>query len=266
MRKENEREEVYRGHFDECLRHLSRDMKLHHPRGARGSQEAKKPIGDFCGVSEMTTARWIYGHNQGPSGLTRIKMMCFLEMVGYRVIEITKMGQGKKGLLELIGYGLLSIDEAVTLLDYQKPQAIYRILLQEENSATSDRSQAMLNLWIQRKAELEEKKAKAFVEYGTPIATMLRAEVKQLEEKTISNHQPRKKGKTSRHAVISLMEVLLELLNGESFEKAPLGELVEFQHSADTVLSLSSKLSGLSARLMKEGLGKEVEKEPENGN
>lgn len=46
-----DRHEVFRGHLEECLRHLGTSLASSVPKGSRGAAQAKKPLADFCGVT-----------------------------------------------------------------------------------------------------------------------------------------------------------------------------------------------------------------------
>ena len=247
------KKEIYRGHFDECMVHLSRSIDSHYPKFTKETATPRIPIADFCAITEKSVARWINGENEGPVGLVRIKMMCFLEMVGYKIIGISRMKQGPRGLLELIGYSLMPIEEALKVVGYKKAQAIYKILSGTEK-ATDDKEQAMWSLWLNRREELEKKKAELFALYGAPISALLTSEPSdQLVIKGEKFSFEPKKYKGTHDNVIGLARVLLDLLNGENFAEIPAGSLRGFLEASDIVLALSGKLSSLSARLIAEG-------------
>jgi hypothetical protein len=159
--------------------------------------------------------------------------MCYLDMVGYRVIELERMPKVRRNFAELVGYGLLSSDQAAEFLGYSSTSTLYQVL-QGHHGASEDKEQKMWDAWKERKEALQEKKEKSQEFYRLDIPLKIRQQVSAVRPK----------------AVVSIMEGLLGLLEENSFEKLSDGELADLKASADTVLRLSAHLSALSSRLI----------------
>lgn len=106
-----DRQGVFRGHFDECLKHLGKSIFALVRRCSEEATLAKKPVADFCGVQICSVSRWLRG-TVLPIGEQYIKLMCYLDLVGYRVIELERMPKGRRYFAELIGFGLISSKQA----------------------------------------------------------------------------------------------------------------------------------------------------------
>jgi hypothetical protein len=56
--------EVFRGHFNECLKHLAKCLEAKAPKGLAGAMKARQPIADFCGVVAPTVTGWLEGNSR----------------------------------------------------------------------------------------------------------------------------------------------------------------------------------------------------------
>ena len=240
-----ELKEVYRGHLEECLSHLFSKLSSQFPRNTPGAAAVMKPIADFCGVRIRSVSRWSL-RDKLPDGKTLIKLMCFLDMAGYRIIELERVPIAKRNFTELIGFGLLNCEQAVEILGFASTVRWYEILI-GDRGISREKEQKMWDAWKERKEELEHKKDQLRKLYRSD--NPLRVFPKMEEVKP--------KASTKRIiAIISIMEGLLALLEESSFDKLPDGDLADLKRSADTVLSLSAHLSALSSRLIISEQGK----------
>lgn len=236
-----DRHEVFRGHLEECLQHLGTSLASSAPKGSRGAALVRKPVADFCGVEIDSVTRWFHG-TAFPIGESLIKLMCYLDMVGYRVIELERMPQARRNFMELVGYGLLSIDQVVEFLGYSSTSHIFQVL-QGRQDVNKDKNDKMWEMWKARKEELQRKKEKSQVQYRLDISLKVCRKAESPETSArVSASRPT--------AVVSIMEGLLNLLEENSFEKLSDGDLADFLKSADTVLRLSARLSALSSWLI----------------
>jgi len=227
---QTEREEVFDGRFEECVDHLASRLTELGPKGTRKSTRVKEPIAEFCGVSVDTVTDWLVRRSYRPHGLKLIKLVCYLDLIGYRVREMARMKPpALRGLVELIGYDVLSVEAAVEQLHYSSPSQLYRVLW-GRNKPTKDREKTMLDLWLAQKGQLEEKKRIA------------REHLAFLAEPADTAPSPTQK------AVIHQMEALLVLLE-EGGE--PLG-MDMIRRAGQTVHKLSAHLSDLSLKLYSE--------------
>lgn len=239
-----DRPEVFRGHFDECFKHLGTSLAARARKGSREAALQKKPVADFCGVTVNSVTRWLHSTGPLPIGEHYIRLMCYLDMVGYRVIELERMPKGRRNFAELVGFGLLSSEQAIELLGYSYPSTLYQVL-QGHHGASENKDQKMWDAWKERKEELERKKKQLQEQYSLDVPRDVPLKVHQKAEgakpATLTS---------GRTAVINIMEGLLALLEEESFEKLSAGGFKELQQSADTILRLSAHLSTLSSRLI----------------
>lgn len=226
MSEDDRRDEVFRGHWEECLQHFSVAFNSCIQKGSRGAAKAKKPMADFCGTTIDSVVRWFHGASL-PVGTQFIKLMCFLDMNGYQVIELERMPKGQRGFLELIGFGFLSIEEAAEFLGYNSVSTLYQVL-QGNHRPLEDKRNKMWSFWMEKKKELKQKKNEARNIYCLDISKKTRHSSRQRAE-------------------VKIMEGLLVLLEESDFEKLSDSDLLE---SADTILRLSGHLSGLNSRLM----------------
>jgi hypothetical protein len=229
---ENRSPEVFRGHLDECLKHLDSQLAgiaLCHRESAR------KPIADFCGVTTDTVRRWQQGTQ--PSGETLIKLMSYLDAVGYRIIELERMSKPRRNFAELIGFGLISSNDAALSLGYVRPSNLHPILLSHKGTSR-DKDQKMWDIWKTRREELNLRKEKATRQNHLDMIKVIYPKKVEDEPAMTTFRQP---------AVVSIMEGLLGLLE----EKTILDQLTDLKASADIVDRLSASLSVLSSRLIK---------------
>ena len=95
------RQEIFRGHLDECLRHITQQKDT----------EMRVLLMNFCKISRNTIDRWLRGSSI-PEGINLIKAICFLHMRGYTIIEWRNMKPAHRVFAELMGFGVMSPEEA----------------------------------------------------------------------------------------------------------------------------------------------------------
>ena len=149
--------EIFRGHLEECFDHYIETLSFIAPKGTRGSPEAKRPLVGFCGVTISTVTRW-FNQKILPIGEILIKLTCFLQLLGYRVIEFERLPQIRRNFAELIGFGLLSGQEACQLLGYKKSNSLY-LVLQGKEGMSQEKKEKMWEVWKKRRVELEQRKS-----------------------------------------------------------------------------------------------------------
>lgn len=204
----NETPEVFRGHVDECLGHLGNMLATSIPKGSKGAAQVKRPLADFCGVSTACVQRWLRNSSL-PIGEQRVKLMCWLNMAGYRVIGLERMPKIRRYFLELVGFGLISGKQAAELLGYTTVSRVYEVLRGDCNAGSEKRA-VMLREYSNRKEELEQKKESAREQYRLHIPSKVSPKAES-EAVTLSNS--------------------------------------ELRRLADEILVLSSRLSGLGSQL-----------------
>ena len=122
-----ERLEIFRGHFVECFGHFTRLFCAKYPSGVRGRNQAMRPISEFCGVKNPTVQRWLKGGNAVIIGVAKIKLICFLDLLGYRIIEFERLPRVVRSFSELVGFSILSSENAIRQLDYSQGSEIYSL-------------------------------------------------------------------------------------------------------------------------------------------
>lgn len=251
--------EVMMGHVRDCLSHFAKTV-----RPFTGTEEAtkrKKPMADFCQVHTATITKWINDDEVLPTGETLIRLMFFLELLGYRVIELEIMPALFRNFAELIGYGVLNAQQASELLEFSMRSGsweIYRLLLKEGNDTSDRRKELMLHILRERKAELEEHKKQAEETYYLGFATGLPQEPPVLA--VVRPHEQYDQigvGSPNVSAAIHIMAGLLNLLDGSHHELSN-GSLSALTHEeVQVVLRLSGRLNDVSAKLIGQAQRKE---------
>lgn len=160
----SESPEVFRGHLDECVEHLSRCLHSRFPKGTNGARRALEPIAKFCGADTQTVACWLRESGAKTIGEKRIRLICFLDMVGYRVLEVESLGYPRKDMLKVIAFNVLTVRETAMACGYAGEQSLYRLFF--SNSGVNLQShQKMCQLLATRKCELAQKVAEAKTEF-----------------------------------------------------------------------------------------------------
>ncbi len=237
--------EIFRGYLEECWEHLVREMQSKTPKNSKRAGRAKQPIAEFCGVLNSTVQNWMVGRGI-PQGIVRVKLTCYMEMLGYRVIEFSKLSQSKKGFFELLGYNLMQPEVAAEKLYNLKVSTIYAVLWGTQ-SVNEERTQKMYDLWKENREILEQKK----VEEASKYKSLLRLHHdNDAESPSLLDVQSRGYT-TSNHAdaAISIARGLWLLLEQLSEEGLTDEESESFKVEEALVNDLHVKLGSLSAHL-----------------
>ena len=240
--KNEERIEVFRGHFEECIRNFAKSLASKVPRGQKGVVAHKEPIAHFCGVGVHTVTRWLY-HNGLPEGESYIKLVCYLDTIGYRVIELERMPQDRRHFFEMIGYSIISSEEAIKLLSYKSSSTLFK-MLRGDQAIGGDRSEKMWNAWKERKDELERRKSQGSVAVARLVGSTNAGSL--IEQLPVTKMQQSLNGRVVGHLVNALLDV---------FEESPskiflVDGLGAVGCSAEKVLHVSAHLSSLGSSLV----------------
>ena len=242
--------EGFRGHLEESVRHLAARFLEVYQKGSREVTEAKQPMAEFCGVGIHTITRWLYHEGRLPKGDEAIKLMCFLEINGYKVIEFERAPQNCRNFAKLIGFGLITSQEATKMIGYTKISSLYK-LLRGDHGTHDDREQKLWDMWKVRKDKLDEAIEKSVEKYRLDFSKQPRQP--QLVEKigitpiSSDNHG------CPRDGVIDIMQGLLRILDGGVLQDLSNAEWEALRPSSSMILRLSSHLSTLSAKLVRPG-------------
>lgn len=237
---EAEEQEVFRGHFDECFQHFAARLLSKFPRGSKQAHASKQPIATFCGVDVTTVTDWMYLPGDCRArGESRLKLMFYLEMSGYRVIELERMPKARKNFAELIAFGVISVHDAATTVGYCKISSLYDAI-SGKTGMCSEKEAKIWDIWKQRKEEVLPAKEQAKKLYGVDLSVA-----------TTSFPETTGAVPSKFRAEISVMEGLLAMLEGDSFQNlsdADLGALRQLGNGL--ILKLSAQLSILASRIL----------------
>ena len=223
--------EVFRGHLEECLEHLSGCIETHAPAG--GKETAKQTIADFCDVTNVTVKGWLKGNTC--AGETKIRLMCYLTLMGYYVLEMEKTKQPQKCIVELIGYGLLTAEQATELCGYTARNHLFDFLF-GRTGTRSDREERMWAILEERKTELAHVKQALSQRYQLNFSL-----TDAVEERKAS-------------AILCIMEGLLAMLKSQGADDVLINSLQDMSpEKKKTLMRLSDTLQDLSIRLARQG-------------
>lgn len=240
--------EIMRGHFEECLAHYRNRLNMQIPKGGKGVSKLKMPLAEFCGVEVSAVTTWFYLKPILPRAPMLFKLWCFLDLIGYRVIELERLPVGRRNFLELIGYNVLTETEAVELLDYASTSTLYR-LFQGGAGAVEEREQRMWQIWKERRQALEEKKAEMLKKY------FISASIPK-ESEPVAITEPREEiGKVVSTtgqvlAIFSIVDGLLRLFDSGILENVPPEVAVSVKKDVAKIFRLTSHLTDLGAKVM----------------
>jgi hypothetical protein len=237
VKKTSEPEEVFRGNLRECLQHFAKSLPS---KFAKGASYARKPMADFCGVKTSSVLRWLNAESTFPQGEIYLRLICFLDANGYKVIEMERMSSVRRNLTQLIGFKIISAQEAASLLGYSIPSTMFEAL-QGKSGYSNDKQQRIWDLWKENRDQ---------------IATMrlqVSAHVQVEDAQSLSNRDSLPLSGTahgvSRKAVLSMMEGLLDMLQHGVLNGVTLEELSMHHFNPNIILNLQAHLLDASSKL-----------------
>ncbi|MBN2093877.1 MAG: hypothetical protein JW740_00665 [Candidatus Zambryskibacteria bacterium] len=146
--------EVMRDHFEECLEDFCKRVIKIAPPGTRARNDILLPLTRFCKVDFQTFRKWATGR-ASPTGEIRVRLMCYLSLHGYKIIEFENLPAFLKGVFEIIGFNLLSAKEVAGIVGYTKTSSLFDVLFGKQNISKAKKF-IMWNLWKVHKDTLEE--------------------------------------------------------------------------------------------------------------
>ncbi|MDP3985184.1 MAG: hypothetical protein Q8P82_00310 [bacterium] len=244
----------------ECFAHYRKEFLRRHPPNSKGAVEAKWPMADFCGVNVPAIQRWFTGSGEA-IGLTQFKLICFLSLHGYQVIEHERRKQAHKGFAELLGFGLLTPKEAQTLLGYSDLSSIYNVLRGNEG-VSEDKEHILWETWKARREELEAAKRAAQTRLGiepsgVPTASLEEDEMRRDQAPAPVPAQPvleavvvpGKKRLAAVFVLLASVDALLKELSPIDVSKLTPAERVEAQR---ILVGMGATLNTLNTQLLGE--------------
>lgn len=237
--------EIFRDHFEECLTHFTRSFNSKIPKGSKGRTEAMLPMIDFCGVGYFAVRSWFGDEGERPRGTPLIKLMCYLDAHGYRIIEMERMSKILRNFSELIGFSVMSAKQASDEIGFKNTSSLYEVIW-ERAGIGDDKESRMWNLWKSKRLDLENKKRQllksgrlnfllqkpsdhAILSIGAPEVARL-------------SNNPLKR----REATVSIMKALLLLI-----EDGALQDLATDSSILGLLTQLTSRLSSVSSDLVR---------------
>ncbi len=141
-------ETVFRGSIEDCLEQLGRLFRKQ-AKSPEDFEQLKKPILDFCQISPRSITRWLYTDTV-PEGERRVRLTCYLALIGYQVIEHDRLPMKCKFFAELIGFGILTASTGAEVLGYKSSDQLLRVLLGREN-ASKEKEELMWTTWLEHR-------------------------------------------------------------------------------------------------------------------
>ena len=250
MIHEERRVEILREHFTECLAHFARAFNEKFLPRKRGRMLATKPVKDFCGVTGNTVRRWFSEENSKlPIGTAYVKLCCYLDLHGYRIIEFEGLPKAVRNFSEVIGFGILSAEEAITKAGFTQTSEFFSVFRQERG-LSSDKEGKMWQIWKTHRDELEAKKQEAFKKFR--LTLFEDAHISRQINESISKIAESSGVSTCRSASLSIMRGLSILLDKGIFDGLSQEEIDSIEHDdAMCIAKLSSQLSVLSINFVR---------------
>ena len=262
---EDEHEELYRMHIDECIKDFGSILLRIAPKGSQGAVESRSQMTEFCGVTDGTIMDWMHRGKHGPAGESLFKLQCFLGLVGYQVIEVSALSEPIRNFLKLIGFGVITVNEASRRLGYNKNSSLHAVFA-GKNKPNAEKQREMWEIWKGLKSELlaaEHEAAKnlnPLYKLGAVLprdqpATVVRTHtpgvVTDSETEEGVNAEDLASLRINREAVAKLIEGLSLFLEEDIFLSL---DAKEQKHWVDRLcpiaLKLSSQLTSISSELM----------------
>lgn len=227
--------EVFREHLDECLRHFATRFNSRASPGSKGRREAMEPMAVFMGAASQTVNRYFAPDSPLPVGEFRLRLACYLDLHGYKIIEFERMPRVLRYIAEIIGYGVMAPAEVTQRVGYNDASQLYVVIWGKEGHS-KEKEERMYDLWKEKRSALDLRKKESF-ESGR---------LKILSEATPpSESSVLELGKgveAQGEALFAIIEGVCTLLEG-----LPESELFKF---TQPILRLSSRCSTLSSKVI----------------
>jgi hypothetical protein len=243
--------EVMRGHLEECLEHFRKRFNSKIRRGQRGRFEAVKPLMDFCEIGDKTALKLMDDgvENASPKGRILLKVLCYLDFHGYKVIEFERLPKILRNFAELIGYGVMSTEEAAVLAGYPSDHHLHGVLWGREGLG-KDKETKMWQIWKGRRDELEQKKRDAFESYRLEILFKTDQQADQLGHQSLLLLDSVGGDTARRLALINILKGTLGFFDGGLFDNLSSYEIKDLKQSGGhTIHRLVAHLSNLSLKI-----------------
>ena len=157
----------FRGRYQECLRHYFGNLLAIHGKGTHKIGVARQPMIDFCDVSYNAVLRW-EGQKSAPIGGMAFRIMVFLSELGYEIIEFERMTPAKKGVIEVLAFGVVSIGEILETLGFNNEGELYRFFRRDQvvRGDMGRKIAVAWELYVKNKGELDNRKQDFMHKFG----------------------------------------------------------------------------------------------------
>jgi uncharacterized coiled-coil protein SlyX len=246
--EEISRLEIMRGHLEECVYNFNGKL-ANLARKSAQKQKIMVSMASFCGVSIDTARRWLRGTEANPIAESKIKLMCYLDLLGYKVIELENMGDSLRNLAELIAFGLITTAQAIKIIGYSRPTVLYRIFYGQENTS-AEKKEKIWQLIRAKKNELTQAKEKTAQNLIFLTATLLPASAAVPEPESEDTELIGTPANTFTQGLLSLLQGINVLLESEAAKNLTDQELSALPASQAGIISkLATNLAALRSRL-----------------
>ena len=247
-------EEVYRDHLQECFKHFSGRFNSFFPPRSSRRNEAISQMKNFCGAARQTIQRWVDGLSPIPEGIFWLKLMCYLDMHGYRIIEFERMPKAQRYTAEILGFGVLEVDAVKVCIQYGTTQHLYGVL-RGDFGLGDGKENLMFSMWKENRAKLEIKKKESYEKFGIKVllgAPKRPPSLLEVAPPVLSSEQAQVHPTNQVINSISILATLNILQSSivlfeELLEGVGSDELSVFDQP---ILRLSSRLNELSSRII----------------
>lgn len=250
--QEDSTQEIMRGHLDECLDNLNH--KFANKNLVQTKQILLKSMADFCAASTHSARNWLHGNKNLPISDKRIKLMCFLDLLGYKIIELENMTESLRGLAEIIAFNLINLSEASEIIGYSDPSRLIEIM-NNKVSPSAEKKRKIWDMWTNKKEELKQLKQTAFASLPESIFKVIKnaEEFSTVETDPILGIEPAEKAALCR-ANFDAMSNLLKFISLPSFQNLTGQELFTLlsNHDIKILTELADKLEKLKNKCLQE--------------
>jgi hypothetical protein len=239
-----ERAEVFRGNLEECLKHFANALSACYPRGLRGSAKERAPMMRFCAIKTNTCNRWLYHKHKKINRESWFRLCCFLTLQGYWVKEWQMLSEERRNVIELVAYGLMTIQHAHEVVGYANPFDTVELMLGHTDNP--ERFQMLWEIWKSKRIELEHAKAKAERDFIIPLVPR--------SDNPTGPIMPTGRALRMAEGVLEVMSGLRKLLLSQPLQGLSQDELDEIDPTAvRNILEVTRLLSEIGTQLHKRG-------------
>lgn len=240
------RPEIMRGHLDECFTHLKQRLNQQ-AHNSSHNHEMMSALAVFCGCSYSAVTRWQPGSGSMPLADARIKLMAYLDLLGYRVIELENMSTSFRALADLIAFGLIDPSQALIAIGYADIATLYKVIHGKSN-ASPEKKEKTGQLVKEKISEINPAKEKAYQKLPAFAAKLLPSSI-EIKPKIKETGLIGTSVNNSIQGLLSIMQGLDTLLNSEAVKLTD-QELALFPDFQKAIIArLAEKFKNLQMRL-----------------